>query len=260
MKKSAILTAFLCLFSVLAYSMDTVNTKYLSETARQINSAYSRGDVLAMTDIESSLEKLLSSHGEQEYLVGYYYSLVNYRLGLVDYQNAKVHLQNCVEATKEISTAKPDFAEALVLKAACSNSLIGSLPEETMSLSLQARTSLEKAAQLEPKNPRLLFIQATAAVYTPEQFGGGLKAAEKLLTDSLNNFEVERENKKAELPSWGMDEAYMWSGMINSVQGKHQDAIAALERSLEIGKSEWVQSTLLPTLKKGESIGPYFGL
>ncbi|RVU41957.1 hypothetical protein EOE67_01850 [Rheinheimera riviphila] len=226
-----------------------------------VGSFYAAGDKQGLLDQITKLNQLLSSDKAiSKADARYYLALSSYRLGLVDYKNAKTHLQKCIDETNGIVTTDAQYTEAYILTAACSNSLIGNMPERTMELSLAGRTALQRAAELEPANPRLLYIQAVTALYTPPQFGGGLPRASTLLEQSIQQFEAKAADKTKAYPRWGLDEAYVWTGVIFSVNGKNTEAIAALEKSLDVSQSSWVKTQLLPTLKRGSSIGPHFGL
>lgn len=237
---------------------------FFQNTASAIQEHYTTGDIEGL----SKTIKLLSKEAKSAKImalssryVPYYTALANYRAGIVDHKNAQRHLQSCISHTNKLIDKDKEFVEAYILYAACSNTLIGNLPEQARELSSNARNAIQKASDLESSNPRLLFIQATSAVYTPSQFGGGIEQASKFLASAIEQFEKRSATKQNKiLPNWGLDEVYMWTGMLLSVQGKQVEAIAALEKSLEIDDNKWIKQTLLPTLKKGDSIGRFFGL
>jgi len=234
---------------------------FFSDEDSKVGSQYAAGDKEGLQQQIERLNQLVNLDNSVSNVdARYFLALSSYRLGLIDFKNAKTHLQKCIDETNGIVAANTQYTEAYILSAACSNSLIGNVPERTMELSLAGRTALQRAAELEPANPRLLYIQAVTALYTPPQFGGGLPKASSLLEQSIQQFAAQPEANTKTYPRWGLDEAYVWTGVIFSVNGKNTEAIAALEKSLHVSQSSWVKTTLLPTLKRGSSIGPYFGL
>ena len=62
--------------------------------------------------------------------------------------------------------------------------------------------NLEKAKQLDPTNPRPLYLEGAAKFYTPAAFGGGKAPAEELLKKALTMFAAFK--PAADLyPTWG---------------------------------------------------------
>ncbi|MBN2487126.1 MAG: hypothetical protein JXB34_14220 [Bacteroidales bacterium] len=71
-----------------------------------------------------------------------------------------------------------------------------------MEYSAKANASFETAMRLNPANPRPLYLQALSLMHTPEQFGGGRKAALPLFEKANGLFEAFLpENNIA--PNWG---------------------------------------------------------
>lgn len=219
------------------------------------------------TELKSLLDALIDDdrdddrNGEQSSLRNYYVGLIKYRLGLIEYKNGKTWFGDCIKINNHITSQNSQFIEAFTLQAACSNALINYLPEETMSLSAQSTNALQAANNLDSTNPRLLLIKGTSAVYIPPQFGGGIDRAKTLIINAVEQFNnMSNSDANPELPTWGLDEAYMWLGVLNSVTGKKEEALKAINQSLSISDNPWVRDTLLATLQKGEPIGPIFGL
>lgn len=69
----------------------------------------------------------------------------------------------------------------------------------------KANGALQTAMKLDPSNPRPIYLQATALMYTPEQYGGGKKAAEPLFAQAMELFEKE-EQKGEFYPNWGKED------------------------------------------------------
>lgn len=69
----------------------------------------------------------------------------------------------------------------------------------------EAEASMKKGLELEPENPRLLFLQAASVFGTPEQFGGGKEKAKPLLEKAIAAFNAEKPQKLS--PTWGKQQA-----------------------------------------------------
>lgn len=61
---------------------------------------------------------------------------------------------------------------------------------------------IEKAKQADPANPRPYMLQASSLINTPEQFGGGCKAAKPIATKALELYNT-TQNKNPLAPNWG---------------------------------------------------------
>ncbi len=66
--------------------------------------------------------------------------------------------------------------------------------------------SLAKAEALNQDNPRIYMLRGTNLLYTPEQFGGGKKAAKPVLERSLEKFATFKPESPLH-PTWGQAQA-----------------------------------------------------
>ncbi|MBB1295556.1 MULTISPECIES: hypothetical protein [unclassified Pseudoalteromonas] len=258
----------LLVFVFLTLLLTTSNLKaeqdHKDSSLNSISDSIQRFYSLSKTENLKEYEELLlnkkANSEEESLLVQYFIALINYRLGLLDYENGETYFQKCLDTNNNILSKSAEYTEAHVLTAACSNAMIRYQPEQTMALSLKSRNALDAATKIDSQNPRLLFIKGTSAVYIPPQFGGGIDEASQLFTRAITYFRTQNSTEGKQLPKWGFDEAYLWLGMLKSLSGEQGDAISALTKSLEISDNIWVKNTLIPTLKRGESIAQYFGL
>lgn len=65
----------------------------------------------------------------------------------------------------------------------------------------EATAAMQKGLKLDPNNPRLHFLQASAIFNTPEQFGGGKDKAKPMLEKTLELLNAEQ--PKPMYPHWG---------------------------------------------------------
>ncbi|MBK7762356.1 MAG: hypothetical protein IPI46_03155 [Bacteroidetes bacterium] len=65
---------------------------------------------------------------------------------------------------------------------------------------------LSQAKSIDPNNPRVYFLQGQSAFYTPEQFGGGKKVAEKLFLTALEKYDSNAPVADL-MPTWGREAA-----------------------------------------------------
>ena len=67
----------------------------------------------------------------------------------------------------------------------------------------EAGAALQKGMQLDPKNPRLYYLQGASLFNTPEQFGGGKAKAKPVLEKAMELFNSE--TIKPLHPKWGKE-------------------------------------------------------
>lgn len=66
--------------------------------------------------------------------------------------------------------------------------------------------SLRKAKKMDPNNPRIYVLEGTNLLYTPEQFGGGKKAAKPVLEQAMEKFATFKSEGPL-YPNWGQGQA-----------------------------------------------------
>ena len=69
----------------------------------------------------------------------------------------------------------------------------------------EAGAALQKGMELDPKNPRIYYLQGMSLFNTPEQFGGGKDKAKPLLAKAVEFYGTAQ--PKAFYPDWGKKEA-----------------------------------------------------
>ena len=120
-------------------------------------------------------------------------------------------------------------------------------PLSGMTLGPKSSELLDRAKEIEPKNPRVWLISGISARFTPKTFGGGADRAEQDLRKAIAMFETDR--PVAPAPSWGRADAWIWLGQALQKEQKIDDARAAYQKALEIQPgNQWVQRVLLPSL------------
>jgi hypothetical protein len=76
-----------------------------------------------------------------------------------------------------------------------------------------ATEALAKAKSLDPKNPRVDFLEGQDKFFTPEQFGGSKSDAKLLFEESLKLFESAKPKTSID-PHWGKRQVTYFLGQI----------------------------------------------
>ena len=226
--------------------------KWADSASREIEAANVAGDLNRLTSAAAMLDRVLIATPNDPLLL-YYRSLALYRsatlyTGLKKNDEAKRALDEA-DLLLEQATARAPTADALALRSSVMGLMIGlsGNPLSGMTLGPKSSGLLDRAKEIEPKNPRVWLISGMSAMFTPKMFGGGTDRAEQDLRKAIALFETDR--PAAPAPSWGHADAYIWLGQTLQKEEKIDAARAAYQKALELQPgNQWVQRVLLPSL------------
>lgn len=88
---------------------------------------------------------------------------------------------------------------------AASQQMIVDPQSRWMTYGQEASAALQKGMELDPKNPRLYYLQAMGIFGTPEQFGGGKEKAKPVFEKAVALYKAE--TPKPLYPHWGQQQA-----------------------------------------------------
>jgi hypothetical protein len=200
----------------------------------RVQYGYYTEDVAALR----GLNEVLASTDAHDKLHGYYQALADWRLALLAAQGTPVPgpssaqlAQRCVSELDAPLGTDPDFADALALRAACSETPFGGVSLRAPLAGHRARKDLDRALQLAPRNPRVLLIDALCDDQLPSARGGNKERALPKLRQAVSAFEAERGGADR-LPGWGAAEAWFQLGRDLLDRGDPVGARDALEHAL----------------------------
>lgn len=177
----------------------------------------------------------------------YDWAYLNWRISQVlrdvDNRRRKKLLKEAQQQLDLVLEADAENAEAHALR----GSVIGDRIEGGLSGALlgpRAGSSLEKAMELAPDNPRVVLLQGISSHFTPKTFGGGEEAALEELRRAVTLFEQQPEDQG--WPSWGMVDALAWLGIVLVERGETEEARALYERALSMQpRNAWIRALLI---------------
>ena len=132
----------------------------------------------------------------------------------------------------ERSLAKRQLAESHSLMAAIDGQLIDRDPSRGMELGIASQQSTTAALALGPTNPRVWLVRGQGSIFTPPEYGGGLKVAQDQLTRAIALFD--KDAPKPGEPAWGKAEAYLWLGQVYERLGDKAKAGESYKTALSI--------------------------
>lgn len=234
----------------------TGTAKWADSANREIEAANGAGDLARLNTISAVLDRVLTVTPNDPSLL-YYRSLALWRtasinMGMKKNSEAKKMLDEA-DGLLEQANKRAPTAEALALHSSVLGQMIGlsGNPLSGMTLGPKASGYLDRAKELEPKNPRVWLLSGMSAMFTPKMFGGGSDKAEKDLEKAVELFASDHPTPPA--PSWGRADAYIWLGQALQKEEKKEEARAAYQKALELQPgNQWVTRVLLPSLDAKE--------
>lgn len=183
------------------------DTKYNEAMKNNFEQMKSMQTVQDMVDLTNSYLRIANAE-KTKWLPYYYATYISILTSFTDPDASKkdVYLD---EATKTLAIAdslQPNESEIYVLKGFL---FAGRLQIDPMNRYMQylqpMNEAYEKAKVLDPKNPRPEYLVGMTTFYTPEQFGGGAKAAKPIFESAMKKFN-EFVPKDELMPNWGKDQ------------------------------------------------------
>jgi tetratricopeptide (TPR) repeat protein len=234
----------------------TGTAKWADSANREIEAANGAGDLARLDNISAVLDRVLTVTPNDPSLL-YYRSLALWRtasinMGMKKNSEAKKMLDEA-DGLLDKANKKTPTAEALALHSSVLGQMIGlsGNPLSGMTLGPKASGYLDRAKEMEPRNPRVWLISGMSAMFTPKMFGGGSDKAEKDLKKALELFASDNPTPPA--PSWGRADVYVWLGQALQKEEKKEEARAAYQKALELQPgNQWVTRVLLPSLDAKE--------
>lgn len=230
----------------------TGTAKWADSASREIEAANAAGDSARLERAAAVLDRALTVTPNDRLLI-YYRAFALYRMGgqymgRKQSDEAKKVLEESDRLLEQIEKIAP-AGDALALRGGVIGQLIGlsGNPLAGMTMGPKASGLVDRAMELEPKNPRVWLIRGMSAMFTPKMFGGGTDKAERDLRKAAELFATEQTAPPA--PSWGHADAYIWLGQTLQREKKIEEARAAYQKALELQPGNmWVQQVLLPSL------------
>lgn len=202
--------------------------------------------------IRSELQGRIATAGADEGMVRYALAYASYRmvpLPDVPEKDRTDLLNDAVTQLQQVIKRNPKDAEAHALLGSVYGLQIAQSPViRGMTLGPRANGALDRAAEIEGGNPRVLLLQGVSAFNTPAMFGGGADKAEQHLRRSLERFAAEPSDKA--WPNWGRFDAHVWLGQALLEKGDRAGARAEYDKARALApKSGWLQYVLIPALE-----------
>lgn len=221
--------------------------KWADTVSREIDRAYASGD-LAKIQTARALSERVATAFPNDGLILHYEAFALFREANIvagrDGGDATPLFKRAASILEQSLKLRP-LAESHVLLASIDGQLIAKDPSRGMELGMASQQSIGAALGLGPKNPRVSLVRGQGAIYTPAEYGGGVKVAEGLLQQSIAQFD--KDVPKPGEPSWGKAEAHVWLGIVYQQMNDSAKAAVEFRKALDIDPNFVWAKTLAST-------------
>ncbi len=190
-------------FLVAALTGTVSASKYEEVMKENIEKIYQAETAEELTTLANKFERIGQAENDK-WLPGYYaaycYVESSYRLRGDD-EAAQKQLDKAQSKLDKLMTRFDHESEIYVLQALIYNLRITDMSKGAKYSGLSLGM-LNKAEQLDSKNPRVYYLRGTTIFYTPENFGGGAEKARPLLEKAAKLFASGKSANEL-TPTWG---------------------------------------------------------
>lgn len=231
-----------------AHAQETAAPPKWADTLRaELAKASIANDAATLTAARTLADRVASAF-PNDGLILHYQAFAMYRQAIVMGNSPEAGpLLDRAKDVFERSLALHPIAETHALLAAIDGQLIARDPSRAMLLGIAAGRSSSAALSMSPANPRVWLVRGQGSIFTPEEYGGGLKAAKEQLTKAVELFE--KDAPKPGEPTWGKAEAYAWLGQVYERLGDKTKAAEAYKTALTIAPDYGYAKALAAALK-----------
>lgn len=222
----------------------TAPAKWPDTLSREIDRAYLSGDLVKVR-AASALADRVAAAFPNDGLILHYQAFALYREASVMTgvgENAGKVLDRASGLLERSAKLRP-LAETYSLMSSVDGLLIAQNPSRAMELGVEAGQVQGQAFGMAPTNPRVWLIRGMGSMYTPPEYGGGLKQAEDQIRKAIELFKTDA--PKPGEPSWGKAEAHVWLGQVYEQMNQKDKAAAEYKAALEIEPNfAWARTLL----------------
>lgn len=185
--------------------------KYVKAMKQALGMMDSAKTIQDYTNIANRFERI--GNAEKKEWMPYYYAGLCYAIMVYQEKDVKKMDDILDRADQYLDTAldmklkEEEKSEILVIKGmVCGGRIMVDPQVRSMTYGPQSGQLYQRAVNLNPENPRALYMSAQSVMYTPKQFGGGREKAIPMLEQSLELFDA-WESPEELFPDWGKEMA-----------------------------------------------------
>lgn len=204
MKKIFVFTAAIIMSVATVFAQSEKYTAAMKDNIAAIGPAFQNpAELLALAN---KFERIATAEKNQ-WLAFYYaaYCQVNYAFMQQDKSKTDAIADKATELIRQADVLMPNNSEISCIKSMIASChLLVDPMNRYMEYGPESQKNLEAAIEQDPTNPRPEMLIGQATKYTPEQFGGGCKAALEKLEAAAKKFDAFKPASDLH-PNWGKE-------------------------------------------------------
>jgi hypothetical protein len=212
MKKSIFTAVLICFYVATAVAQSDKYAPAMKKNISLLDSAMQKGNA---KELANNFERI--GDAEKTQWLPYYYAA--YSLILTTYtEKDKSKVDPIADKAEELilkaeALAGKENSEIAVIKSMIASAHMMVDPQSRyMQYGPGSASNIEKAKALDPTNPRPVYLEAQAKLYTPEAFGGGKSVAKPVFEKALAMFDIFKPASELH-PAWGKSMAQYFLSM-----------------------------------------------
>ncbi|MEO8772095.1 MAG: hypothetical protein ABI402_18495 [Ferruginibacter sp.] len=200
--KKALLLITLVSFSSFLFAQSEKYTGAMQKNIAMLDSAMKNG---TMTDLANNFLRIADAEKTQ-WLPYYYAAYCTVMSSYAEKDNSKKDgIADKAEEyiiKAETTAGKPNSETHVIRSMIASTRLMVDPQARWQQYGAESSEHLAAAKEMDPTNPRPIYLEGTAKFYTPESFGGGKAPAKELLEKALTMFDTFKPKTDID-PTWG---------------------------------------------------------
>jgi tetratricopeptide (TPR) repeat protein len=201
--KKVILTSTIIFAMLVSFAGDNGYTERMKKNLEKMETVVSPESFL---EIARDFKKIAAEEPDK-WLPNYYvaYSFMNYVFSENYTSNLDTRLDEAQKYLDKARELSPDNSEIEAMQGWIYQGRIQADPAgRGMEFSQKAAEYFGKAKNLNPENPRIYFLTGMNVYYTPEQYGGGKKAACPYFQEAIEKYDSYKPESPIS-PDWGRE-------------------------------------------------------
>ncbi|HEV8080975.1 MAG TPA: hypothetical protein VGP43_09695 [Chitinophagaceae bacterium] len=212
--KKTILSALIICFCITTFAQSDKYASVMKKNISMLDSAMQKGNA---KELANNFERIGDAE-KLQWLPYYYAAYANILSTYTGKDKSKVDA--IADKAEELiikaeGLAGKENSETAVIKSMIASAHMMVDPQSRfMQYGAASSENMQRAQELDPENPRAVYLEAQAKFYTPAAFGGGKSVAKPLFEKALKMFVTFKPASELH-PTWGKDAAEYFLAMAN---------------------------------------------
>jgi tetratricopeptide (TPR) repeat protein len=240
------------------FSTSLNTTDKLLEAKRLLKEASVSSDTSLIIKAKEILAKVYETDSQYQnlyFIAQSEYELARLAFAYKKYDAFEKHYNEAVKYIEKLISEKPNWSEPHTLLSLLYGYKIAKNSIYAVTLGPKAYLLIQRALELDDKNPRAWFVMGIIKFHMPGFLGGGTEEAISAFKKSIELFESKKEEADPLTPDWGYIDALLWLGWVYEKDKQPKEAYLVYRNALILHpQAKWIYSIFLEPLQKRYNI------